>query len=315
VAIARELDDPDLLLEAFHARIPGLQRYGDFTAMQEASEEVMRRYNRERHRDHAYFFGGHDARVCAQSFSAMALWGLGLFDQAGRMGRQCIEDARNLGHTFSIAHALHQSGATFMLLDDVAACQAIADELYPLAEHNKFPWPLTCARFLRGWVTARQGDQDAGIDQMLRATAEPAVLNRLPVLLTLVAEQQARAGRLEAVIDTLERAATSGQSMMQRFSDSEIARLHGDVLLRMSRANEGKAEALFGTSLAIAREQNCRAIELRAATSLARLRCDQGRRAEARDLLAPVYGSFTEGFGRPDLTAARSLLNELTDAK
>jgi class 3 adenylate cyclase len=86
VAIARELDDPDLLVEAYHAQMPGLLWRADFLATKEAAEEVIRLYDRERHRDHAYYFGGHDSRVCARSFYAMTFWGLGFPDQARKNG-------------------------------------------------------------------------------------------------------------------------------------------------------------------------------------------------------------------------------------
>jgi len=312
VAIARELDDPDLLLEAYHARIPGLQRRADFLGMKEASEEVIRRYDRERHRDHAYFFGGHDSRVCAESFYSLSLWGLGLFDQSQRMGLQCIEDARGLGHVFSLAHALHQAGLVMVLLGDVGACQDVADELFPIAERNRFPWPLTYARFLRGWLMCQQGDRDAGIDQMLKTADEPAAANRRPILLALIAEQQVRTGRHQAALDTLDRAMKDVTSLNARFHEPEILRLRGDVLLRQSPGNIAEAKAVFRQATALAHEQACRALELRAAISLARLLCDQDRRAEARDLLAPIYGDFTEGFDRPDLTAAKALLAELS---
>ena len=143
MAIARELDDPDLLLEAYHARTPGLLRTAKYPAMLESTQQVMRLYDRERHRDHAFFFGGHDFRVCAQSFYAISLWALGRLDEAQRQAWACIEDARALGHTFSIAHGLNMGGLTHLLLNDVEACRAVNEELYPLAERNKFPWPLS----------------------------------------------------------------------------------------------------------------------------------------------------------------------------
>ena len=162
LAIARELDDSSLLLEAYHARAPMLMRSADLTAMKEATEEVIRLYDRERHRDHAYYFGGHDARVCAQSFHALSLWGLGFPEQARQMAWRCIEDARALDHTFSLAHGLNMGGLTFLLLNDVEACRTVSDELFPLAERNKFTWPLAYALFIRGWLKSHHGEHDAG---------------------------------------------------------------------------------------------------------------------------------------------------------
>src|SRR5262249_5912466 len=88
-------------------------------------------------------FGGHDARVCALSFLAQSQLALGFSDQAERSAWRCIEDARTLGHTYSVAHSLIMSSLTFFLLNDVDACRAVTEQLQPIAEHNKFAWPLT----------------------------------------------------------------------------------------------------------------------------------------------------------------------------
>jgi len=311
LAIARELDDSDLLVEAYHARTPGLLRVPDFAALKESAQEVIRLYDRERHRDHAYYFGGHDSRVCALSFYAVSLWGLGFPDQAQRMAQQCIEDARNLGHAFSLAHGLNMGGLTYLLLDDVAACRAIADELYPLAERNKFPWPLTYARFQRGWLMSKETDREAGIEQMLRAAAEAPVAVLQPLVLTLIAEQQMLAGHFDAAIGTLDRAMNEMNTQHNRFYEAEISRMRGEVLLAQSRGNAAEAETAFRHALTVAVQQSCRALELRAAMSLARLLGQTGLGEEARDLLAPLYSAFTEGFERPDLQAAKTLLAEL----
>ena len=312
VAIARELDDPDLLLEAYHAQMPGLLWQADFLATKEAAQEVIRLYDRERHRDHAYYFGGHDSRVCALSFYALSFWGLGFPDQAARMVRRCIEDARALGHTFSLAHGLNMGSLTFLLLHDAEACRAAADELYPFAERNKFSWPLAQARFLRGWLTSQQGDLATGIEQMRKAVDDPSSAVMRPMLLSYMAEQQLRAEHFADAIGTLEQAAKEVRAGASRFYEPEIVRLGGEILLAQSAANAAQAESVFRQAMALATEQSCRMLELRSAVSLARLLGSDGRKSEARDLLAPMYGAFTEGFGRPDLQTAKSVLAGLS---
>jgi len=311
LAIARELDNPDLLLEAYHARVPGLLQTADFPAMKEAAQEVIQLYDRERHRDHAHYFGGHDSRVCARSFHAISLWALGFPDQAQQAAWQCIEDARALGHTFSLAHSLNMGGLTHLLLGDVAASRAVADELYPIAERNNFPWPLTYAQFQRGWLVSQEGDRDIGIEQMLKAAdAAPAAFHQ-PTLLTFVAEQQMIAGHCDAALRTVDRAVKEMNARHNRFYEAEMTRMRGEILLAQSPDNAGEAETALRHAIAIAHKQSCRAIELRAAASLARLLRDNGRRDEARDLLAPVYGAITEGFTWPHLQSAKALLGEL----
>jgi class 3 adenylate cyclase/predicted ATPase/RNA polymerase subunit RPABC4/transcription elongation factor Spt4 len=312
LAIARELDNPSFLMEAYHARAPMQLRAGNWPAIQQAAQEVMQRYDRERHRDHAYYFGGHDARVCAQSFYALSLWGLGLPDQAERMARQCIDDARDLGHAFSLSHALNMGGLTLILLNETEACRAVADELYPLAERNKFPWPLTYARFVKSWLLSQGDDPQPGIEQMMKVvdTMDASVLQL--ILLTTVAERQMRVGQLDGAMAMLARVMKEADRQQAPYYDAEIMRLRGEVLLAQSPDNAVEAEAAFRQAMAFAAHQSCRALELRAATSLAQLLRDRSRRADARDLLAPVYGAFTEGFARADLRAANALLAELS---
>jgi class 3 adenylate cyclase/tetratricopeptide (TPR) repeat protein len=311
IRIARELDNPDLLLEAFHARVPTFLRHPDFASMAEAAREVVRLYDRERHRDHAYYFGGHDSRMCAQSFHAMGLWGLGFPEQSHRMALRSVADARDLGHSFSLAHALQRAGMTMLLLGDVESCRAVVDELYPLAERNNFAWQLKDAMFLRGWLVAVDGDGAAGIEQMLRGTEHQFLANFRPVFLPRIAEEELRTGQFESAMATLDRALAEALKQDNHFCEPDIYRLRGEVLLAQSRANGAEAERAFRQSLALAIKQPCPPLRLRAATSLARLLADDGRRSEARDLLAPVYAIFTEGFARPDLRAAKALLDAL----
>jgi class 3 adenylate cyclase/predicted ATPase len=311
LAIAQELDDTGLLLEAYHARPPMLLRSANLAAMQDAAQHVIRLYDREKHRDHAYYFGGHDARVCAQSFYALSLWGLGYADQSQQMAWRCIDDARGLGHAFSLAHGLNMGGLSFLLLNDVEACRAVSDELFPIAERNKFTWPMTYAVFIRAWLRCQRGDYDSGIEDMLSASATaPAAVLR-PVMLTMAAEQQLRAGSFEAALATLDYASKENLAQHARFYEPEMVRLRGEALLGQSRGNAGEAEKAFQQAVAAAAAQPCPALELRARTSLARLLGNDGRGAQAYDLLAPFYGEFTEGFDKPDLQAAKTLLDEL----
>ncbi len=312
VTIARELDNPDLLLEAYHCRVPMMMRKPDFAAASEAAEEVIRIYDRERHREHAYFFGGHDSRMCARSFYAQALWGRGLFDQARDMAWKSINDARALGHTFSIAHGLQRGGLTMMLAGDTADCRVIADELFLLAERNKFPWQLSDARFLRGWLAALAGDAEAGLEQMRHAAKEPYNPGYRAVFLLALAERELAIGEIGTAASTIEQAIAEMQTHANNFCLPDAFRLRGEVLLAKSRDNGAAAERMFREALALATTQSCRPLALRGAMSLARLMAETSRRTEARDLLAPVYATFTEGFDRPDLLAAKALLAELS---
>jgi predicted ATPase len=312
VTIARELDNPDLLLEAYHCKVPMTMRKPDFAAACETAEEVIRLYDRERHRDHAYYFGGHDSRMCARSFYAQALWGRGLLDQAHDMAWKSIDDARALGHIFSIAHGLQRGGLTMMLIGDTAECRVIADELYLLAERNKFPWQLSDARFFRGWLAALAGDIETGIGQMRHAAREPYNPGYRAVFLLVLAERELASGEIDAAAATVEQASAEMQLHDNNFCLPDAFRLRGEALMARSHDNGATAERMFREALALATAQCCRPLALRSAMSLARLMAGTNRRTEARDLLAPIYATFTEGFARPDFLAAKALLAELS---
>ena len=132
-----------------------------------------------------------------------------------------------------------------------------------------------------------------------------------PLYLALLAEALALAGKIEEGLATLDDALAKAAVSGERGWDAEIYRLCGELTGRLSHSDPAEAEESFRTALTIAREQGTRGYELRAATSLARLWRDQGRRDEARDLLAPLYDSFTEGFDTPDLKKAKTQLDEL----
>ncbi len=197
---------------------------------------------------------------------------------------------------------------TFFLLNDVKACQAIADELSQLTERSKLPWPMAHLEFMRGWLKAQGGDMEAGLDQMRKGADEPTSTAVRTLLLTLIAAQQFRIGRFDDAAGTLDRAM---HDTRVRSYEAEAIRLRGEILLAQSPGNAAAAEDAFRQSMAAAARQSNHAMELRAATSLARVLADRDRRDEARDLLAPIYRRFTEGFDKADLVAAKSLLAEL----
>jgi predicted ATPase len=181
------------------------------------------------------------------------------------------------------------------------------------SEHGFALWAVV-GRILQGWAIAQRGEATTGI-ALIRdgLAAYEATGSRLftPFFLALLAEALALAGKIEeglaALDDALAQAAVSGT----RGWDAEIHRLRGELTGRLPCPDPAKAEKSFCTALAIARKQGTRGYELRAATSLARLWAQQGRRAEAGELMAPVYGSFTEGLDTQDLKDAKALIEEL----
>src|SRR5215470_14160743 len=167
---------------------------------------------------------------------------------------------------------------------------------------------------LRGWTLVQQGQAQAGIEQLSQSgiafRATGAELTR-PYYLALLAEAYGTLGQPEAGLAVLTEALTQADKTGEHWCEPELYRLKGDLLLQQTSDNATEAENCFHQAISIAQSQQAKSWELRAATSLARLWQQQGKRQEAHDLLAPVYGWFTEGFDTADLKEAKALLEAL----
>jgi predicted ATPase len=202
-----------------------------------------------------------------------------------------------------------------VLARDVASACAYGNDCVALASEHGFAIWAAYGRILQGWAEAQKGEATSGIARILDGlTAREATGSRAatPLFLTLLAEALALAGKIEeglaALDDAMAEAAVSGVTGW----NAEIHRLRGELTSRLPYPDPANAEDSFRTALAIAREQGTRGYELRATTSLARRWREQGQRGEARELLAPHYSWFTEGFDTADLKDAKRLLDELT---
>ena len=221
--------------------------------------------------------------------------------------------SRELGHAHTLAYALCLAGRAAVFARDVAAVHAYGDDCVAIASEHGFAQWAANGRLLQGWADAQRGEATTGVarirDGLAAAEATSARL-QVPLYSVLLAEALALAGKIEEGLatpdDALAQAAVSGV----RGWDAEIHRLRGELTARLPYPDPAKTEDSFRTALTIAREQGARGYELRAATSLARLWREHGRPGEARDLLAPVYGWFTEGFDTADLKDAKALLDE-----
>jgi predicted ATPase len=197
---------------------------------------------------------------------------------------------------------------------DVATVCAYGADCVALSSEHGFAGWVAVGRILQGWTVAQKGQAMTGIARIRDGLAAfEATGQRLhkPLHLALLAEALALAGKIEEGLATLDDALAETAVSGVRGWDAEIHRLRGELTCRQPHPDPAKAEDSFRTALAIAREQGTRGYGLRAAASLAQLWGAQGRRGEARDLLAPLYDSFTEGFDTADLKDAKALLDEL----
>jgi predicted ATPase len=240
------------------------------------------------------------------------MWFLGFPDQAGKASRQAVKLARRLGHPFSLAYALTFASILHCRLGDEKAAQALALETQELSRRHGYAlWEIGASLAL-GWAQARQGCS-AGVETIRQCAEATRVAMGGVTLVTLgpLADALVALGMFDEAHSVCEESFLAGSRIGDRHIMAELHRLKGEALLGMSTANERAAEDCFQTALSLSRRQQARSIELRSATSMARLWQRQGRVPEAKTLLEDVYHDFVEGFETSDLRSARKLLDGL----
>jgi class 3 adenylate cyclase/predicted ATPase len=249
----------------------------------------------------------------SQAFLGIVLFCLGHPDRALAQSNAAIAEVRRLAHPPSLTGILSIGTIWLSLVGDNALLGEWVDQLAALAGEQDFPYWRAQGTILRGWVTVKNGGVPEGISLLhsgLAAYRAIGTQNWLPLYIALQARACEIAGQIEEAAILLDDALEIVKRTGERWFAAELNRHKGQLLWR--KGQPAAAEELYRKALRIAEEQGAKLWELRAAVSLARLRRDQGRRAEAGDLLAPVYGWFTEGFDTPDLKEANALLDELT---
>jgi predicted ATPase len=260
------------------------------------------------------YYGGHHRRVVQLVLMAQLLWELGYAEQAEQRGQEALALAEQLEHPPSLAFAQFYAAVLAQFRRDVAATHAHADALMAFATAQGLGHRVAHGRILWGWALAMQGDATTGVTQLHQGLAVQDVVGPKvgrPYFLGLLAEASGQAGQPEAGLTVLADAFTLVAETEARWWEAELYRLQGALLLQLPRPDVGQAEACFEQALDVARHQQAKALELRAALSLARLWQSQGQRAAARQLLAELYRWFTEGFDTVDLQEAKALLEEL----
>ena len=311
--VAKTTSDNDLLLQAHHAAWPIPMFRGAFEASHKHIEEGLSLYDQERHKDHALLYMGHDPAVCAHACGSQALWALGLPDHAERHATQALELARQLSHAPTLAFSLWYVSGARAARGDVAAVLSAAEELLSLSREQKLVQTEASAQFFGGWAMALTGQANEGLERMrvgFDIWNPTGMRTWLQMFTTLYADALLHGRRYDEALDALDKALEYGRQTGERWWESRIHHLCADALI-----HSGQSEAAVNslqTAIQVAQGQNAKSWELRASMRLARLRAEQGKRKDARDLLAPIYDWFTEGFDTADLKDAKALLNELS---
>jgi predicted ATPase len=275
-------------------------------------EQGIGLYNPTQHRSHAFLYG-QDPGVACRSYAAYALWLLGYPDQALQRSQEALILAQELAHPFSLAYALNWAAWLHQLRREGQAVQERAEAAIALSHSQEFALWLAGGTILQGWALAEQGQGGEGIAQMRQGVAAWRATGAefmRPYFGALLAEAYKKAGQAEAGLTLLAKALVVVERTGERFYEAELHRLKGELLLARSAEHDTGAETCFHQALNVARLQQAKSLELRSAMSLSRLWQLQGKRTEARELLTPVYGWFTEGFDTADLQEAKALLDE-----
>ena len=290
---------------------------GECVAARDHLEAGLRLYDPQQHRGHVVLYGVDTAVACGVNLG-LVLWALGSADQALQHLHRALALARDVAHPNTLQYALTFTAIGHHFRREARDVQEQAEMAIALINEQGLAGNfLALATCLQGWALAAQGQREAGLALMRQGLVhhqDSGQGAQRPWLLGVLAEACAHAGQLDEglrlVTEALERAQQSGE----REWEAELYRLKGELLVHAAGGVQHAAvtaEECFHQSLAVARRQQAKSFELRAAMSLARLWQRQGKRAEAYVLLAPIYGWFTEGFDTADLQEAKALLDEL----
>ena len=313
--LAHSQQDPALLLEAHYAMGATLFNLGELASARTHLEHGSVLYDSPQHHSLAFIYGSLDPGLACLCGTAGGLWHLGYPEQALKRSDEALTLAHTLSHPNSLAYALSFAARLHLYRGEGHAVQDRAEALMALSTEQEFPHWLAEGTISRGWALAEQGHGAEGCGLIreglaaLQATGVEVFQSRY---LALLAETYGKAAQIEDGLSTVAEALAFVQRTEERFYEAELHRLQGELLLQQSEHSAPVAAASFHKAIEIAQKQEAKSWELRAATSLARLWQGQGKVAEARELLSPVYNWFTEGFDTADLKDAKALLSELS---
>jgi class 3 adenylate cyclase/predicted ATPase len=311
--LAQHVAEPTLLLEAHAVLGATLLFLGEYATARTHLEQGLTPSDPTAQRALALRYGEADGVRCL-AFMAYTLWSLGYPAQALRRSQEALAQAQALAHPHSLVQAQHFAATVHHRRREVREVQAQAEALLALATAQGIPVFVGYGTCWRGWVLAMQGQGAEGLAQLRQGTAAVMAtgqeLSRQQCLI-LLAEAAGHAGEVDEGLRLLAEALAVCETNGQGDRLTEVYRLQGEFLLRQATPDAAQAEACFHQSLEIARHQQAKSWELRTAVSLSRLWQQQGKRTEAYELLAPIYGWFTEGFDTADFQEAKALLDAL----
>jgi predicted ATPase len=296
-------------------RIMGLSllHTGDIADGRAHIERAIALYDPDEHRPLATRFG-QDVGAASLSWKSLAHWLLGYPDAALADADNALKIGREIGHSATLMYVLNFSIWTHIHCGNFAAANALIDEFSALKNQTASLFWAAWGTMQRGCVLALTGkaaEAAQTITSGVSAMRQTGTTMWMPVWLSFLTRAKAEAGRFEEVGRCTDEVMAAMETTKETWYEAEVNRIIGEVALILPQPDVAKAEAHFARALAVARRQQAKSWELRVAMSMARLWRKQGKREQARDLLAPVHGWFTQGFDTHDLKQSKRLLNEL----
>ena len=290
-----------------------LQERGDIAEARPHYDKSVALYDPAEHRLLATRFG-QDAREAALSCRSATLWLLGYPNAALADVEQALKDAREIGQAATLMHVLAHAPLINFLCGNYAAANAEANELIVLADEKHATFFKACGMLDQGCVLAQTGKASDAVQMItsgITAWRSTGATVWVPRWLSHLTRAYAQLGKFDDARRSIGEAMAAAEMTKEKWYEAELNRIAGEIALRSPEPDAPKAQAYFDRALAVARQQQAKSWELRAAMSLARLWRSQGNVQQARELLAPVYGWFTEGHKTLDLKEAKALLEEL----
>ena len=284
---------------------------GDIAKAREYFDSARALYNPDKHRPLVARIG-HDLGVMTLCHRGIDLWLLGYPEAARADIDRGLRDAREFKHAATLMYALTYNSIVNALRRDIAKAQP--DELVALADEKGAVFWKASGELVKSWLfvlTGRASEAVTSFSSAIALSRSTGATIFVPLFLSMLGSAFAEMRQFDQARRCIAEAMALAEASGERWFDAEIHRIAGEIELGSSERIGSDAQRYFEQALGVAREQQARSWELRAAVSLARLRRDQDKRAEAHDLLAPVYGWFTEGFDTLDLMEAKALLAEL----
>jgi class 3 adenylate cyclase/predicted ATPase len=286
---------------------------GDIATGRSHYDQALALYDPTKHRPLAMRFG-QDAGVTVLCHRSYTLFCLGYPVAALSDAQNAVKDAREIGHAATLMHALAYASFIHIQCGNYRTANALVDELVALADEKAALLWKGIGMTHRGWLCARTGKAPDAVHMItsgLNTWQSTRATLWMPLYLSYLARTYADIGNFEEAWRCIDDALTAVETTKENLWEAEIHRNAGEIALLSPEPDAQKAQAYFQRAMAVARTQQAKSWELRASMTMARLWSDQGKRDEARELLAPVYGWFTEGFDTLDLKEAKALLHEL----